>query len=144
MKIVFLDAATMGSTPLTSIEELGEFERYDNSTTEEARERVRDADVVLMNKIIVDKAFLDAAPKLKLVCEAGTGMNNIDAALCRERGVIVRNVAGYSTDAVAQHTWMLILSLAGKVFYYNSYVKDGRYSAGNLHTDPSNPFTELT
>ena len=144
MKIVFLDAATMGSTPLTSIEELGEFERYDNSTPEEARERVRDADVVLLNKIIVDKAFLDAAPKLKLVCEAGTGMNNIDAALCRERGVVVRNVAGYSTDAVAQHTWMLILSLAGKVFYYNSYVKDGRYSAGNLHTDPSNPFTELT
>ena len=86
MKIVFLDAATMGSTPLTSIEELGEFERYDNSTPEEARERVRDADVVLLNKIIVDKAFLDAAPKLRLVCEAGTGMNNIDAALCRERG----------------------------------------------------------
>ena len=144
MKIVFLDAATMGSTPLTSIEALGEFERYDNSTAEEARERVRDADVAIVNKVIVDQAFLDAAPKLKLICEAGTGMNNIDAELCAKRGVVVRNVPRYSTDAVAQHTWMLILSLAGKVFYYNSYVKDGRYSSGNLHTDPSTPFTELT
>ena len=144
MKIVFLDAATMGSTPLTSIESLGEFERYDNSTAEEARERVRDADVAIVNKVIVDQAFLDAAPKLKLVCEAGTGMNNIDAGLCRRRGVAVRNVAGYSTDAVAQHTWMLILSLAGRLFHYDSFVKDGRYTRSRLHTDSDHPYTELT
>lgn len=144
MKIVFLDAATMGSTPLTEIEKLGELVRYESSTAQEARERVKDANVAILNKIIVDKEFLDAAPKLELICEAGTGMNNIDAALCKERGVDVRNVAGYSTNAVSQHTWMLILALAGKVFYFNSFVKDGRYSNGNLHTDPSSPFTELT
>ena len=144
MKIVFLDAATMGTTPLTSIESLGEFERYDNSTAEEARERVRDADVAIVNKVVVDQAFLDAAPKLKLVCEAGTGMNNIDAELCRKRGVQVRNVAGYSTDAVAQHTWMLILALAGRLFHYDSYVKDGRYTRARLHTDSDHPYTGLT
>ncbi|MBR4756509.1 MAG: hydroxyacid dehydrogenase, partial [Bacteroidales bacterium] len=88
MKIVFLDAATMGSTPLTEIEKLGELERYDNSTAEEARERVRDADVAIVNKVVVDKEFLDAAPKLRLVCEAVTGMNNLDAGLCDERGVV--------------------------------------------------------
>ena len=144
MKIVFLDAATMGSTPLTAIESLGEFERFDNSTTEEARMRVRDADVAIVNKVIVDQAFLDAAPKLKLVCEAGTGMNNIDAELCRKRGVQVRNVAGYSTDAVAQHTWMLILALAGRLFHYDSYVKDGRYTRARLHTDSDHPYTGLS
>ena len=144
MKIVFLDAATMGTTPLTSIESLGEFERYDNSTAEEARERVRDADVAIVNKVVVDQAFLDAAPKLKLVCEAGTGMNNIDAELCRKRGVQVRNVAGYSTDAVAQHTWMLILALAGRLFHYDSYVKDGRYTRARLHTDSDHPYTGLS
>lgn len=144
MKIVFLDAATMGTTPLTSIESLGEFERFDNSTAEEARMRVRDADVAIVNKVIVDQAFLDAAPKLKLVCEAGTGMNNIDAELCRKRGVVVRNVAGYSTDAVAQHTWMLILALAGRLFHYDSYVKDGRYTRARLHTDSDHPYTGLT
>ena len=144
MKIVFLDAATMGTTPLTSIESLGEFERYDNSTAEEARERVRDADVAIVNKVVVDQAFLDAAANLKLVCEAGTGMNNIDAELCRKRGVQVRNVAGYSTDAVAQHTWMLILALAGRLFHYDSYVKDGRYTRARLHTDSDHPYTGLT
>ena len=144
MKIVFLDAATMGTTPLTSIESLGEFERFDNSTAEEARMRVRDADVAIVNKVIVDQAFLDAAPKLMLVCEAGTGMNNIDAELCRKRGVQVRNVAGYSTDAVAQHTWMLILALAGRLFHYDSYVKDGRYTRARLHTDSDHPYTGLS
>lgn len=143
MKIVFLDAATMGTTPLTSIESLGEFERYDNSTAEEARERVRDADVAIVNKVVVDQAFLDAAANLKLVCEAGTGMNNIDAELCRKRGIVVRNVAGYSTDAVAQHTWMLILALAGRLFHYDSYVKDGRYTRARLHTDSDHPYTGL-
>ena len=144
MKIVFLDAATMGTTPLTAIESLGEFERYDNSTAEEARLRVQDADVAIVNKVIVDQAFLDAAPKLKLICEAGTGMNNIDARLCEERGVAVRNVAGYSTDAVSQHTWMLILALSGRLFHYDSYVKDGRYTRARLHTDSDHPYTELT
>ena len=144
MKIVFLDAATMGTTPLTAIDRLGEFERYDNSSAEEARERVRDADVAIVNKVIVDQAFLDAAPRLKLVCEAGTGMDNIDAELCRRRGVAVRNVPSYSTDAVTQHTWMLILALAGRVFHYDSYVKDGRYMRARLHTDSDHPYTGLT
>ncbi len=117
MRIVFLDAATMGSTPLHEIECLGEFTRHESSTPEQARERVRDADVVLLNKVIVDKAFLDAAPRLRLICEAGTGINNIDTVLCEERGVAVRNVAGYSTDSVAQHTWTLILALAGRLFH---------------------------
>ena len=144
MKIVFLDAATMGTTPLTSIESLGEFERFDNSTAEEARMRVRDAAVAIVNKVVVDQAFLDAAANLKLVCEAGTGMNNIDAELCRKRGIVVRNVAGYSTDAVAQHTWMLILALAGRLFHYDSYVKDGRYTRARLHTDSDHPYTGLS
>lgn len=143
MRIVFLDAATMGSTPLYEIESLGDFTRYESSTAEEARERVKDADVVLLNKVIVDKAFLDAAPKLRLICEAGTGINNIDTVLCEERGVAVRNVAGYSTDSVAQHTWALILALAGRLFHYDAYAKDGRYSAGAIHTDSAHPYTEL-
>ena len=143
MKIVFLDAATMGTTPMTAIAAIGEFVCYDSSTADEARERAHDADVVILNKIIVDKAFLDAAPKVRLICEAGTGINNIDVDLCRERGVIVRNVAGYSTDSVAQLTWMHILNLVGNAFHYDRYVKDGRYSAGKIHTDAAHPFTEL-
>lgn len=143
MKIVFLDSATMGDTPLTSIAALGELTCYPNSTPEQARERVKDADVALLNKIIVDRAFLDAAPKLRLICEAGTGINNIDVELCRQRGVIVRNVAGYSTDSVAQTAWMHILNLAGLAFHYNTYARDGRYTASGIHVDAGHPFTEL-
>ena len=117
---------------------------YPSSTPQEARERAKDADVALLNKVIVDKEFLDAAPKLKLVCEAGTGINNIDVKLCEERGVIVRNVAAYSTDSVAQTAWMHILNLAGRAFHYNSFVHDGSYSRNVVHVDYRHPFTELS
>lgn len=143
MKIVFLDAATMGDASLAEIASLGELTCYQSSTPEQARERVADAEVAILNKVVVDKAFLDAAPHLKLVCEAGTGINNIDAGLCTERGVIVRNVAGYSTDSVAQTTWMHILNLFGLAFHYNDYVKSGRYHESGLHVDAMHPYTEI-
>ncbi|MBQ6199777.1 MAG: hydroxyacid dehydrogenase [Bacteroidales bacterium] len=144
MKIVFLDAITMGDASLEEIAALGELVTYPSSTPQEARERVKDADVALLNKVIVDKEFLDAAPKLRLVCEAGTGINNIDVKLCEERGVIVRNVAAYSTDSVAQTAWMHILNLAGRAFHYNSFVHDGSYSRNVVHVDYRHPFTELS
>lgn len=143
MKIVFLDALTMGNTPMDEISALGEFVCYDSSTTAEARDRVRDATVAILNKVIVDEAFLDAAPKLRLICEAGTGINNIDVALCEKRGVAVRNVAAYSTDSVAQIAWMHILNLEGYAFYFDRKVKSGEYSTTSIHTDPTHPFTEL-
>lgn len=143
MKIVFLDAATMGDTPMTEIESLGEFVCYPSCSREESLERCRDCEVVILNKVLADDTFLDSAPKLKLICEAGTGINNIDTEACGRRGVIVRNVAGYSTDSVAQCTFMHILNLLGNAFYYDRYVKSGEYAKGKLHTDPSNPFTEI-
>ena len=143
MKIVFLDAITMGDASLDEMASLGELVVYPSSTAQEARERVRDADVACLNKVIVDKAFLDAAPKLKLICEAGTGINNIDVGLCEQRGVLVRNVAGYSTDSVAQTAWMHILNLAGRAFHYNEFVHGGQYSKNVVHVDYRHPFTEI-
>ena len=143
MNIVFLDAISMGDVSLEEIASLGQFTSYPTSTAEEARERVKDADVVLLNKVIVDQAFLDAAPRLKLVCEAGTGINNINVPLCEKRGVIVRNVAAYSTDSVAQTAWMHILNLAGRAFHYQEFVQSGDYSRNPVHVDYRHPFTEL-
>lgn len=133
----------MGDTPMTEIAALGTFVPYPSSTPEEARERVLDADVAIVNKVRVNRAFLDAAPRLKLVCEAGTGINNIDVALCAERGIVVRNVAGYSTDSVAQIAWMHILNLAGLAFHYDALVKSGTYSTFKIHSDAAHPFMEL-
>ena len=133
----------MGDVSLEEMAALGELVCYPSSTAEEARERVKDADVACLNKVIVDQAFLDAAPKLKLICEAGTGINNIDTALCAQRGVAVRNVAAYSTDSVAQTAWMHILNLLGRAFHYQSFVTSGAYSKNPVHVDYAHPFTEI-
>ena len=143
MKIVFLDAISMGDVSLEEIAALGELVCYPSSTPEEARERVKDADVACLNKVRVDQAFLDAAPKLKLICEAGTGINNIDVPLCDARGVAVRNVAAYSTDSVAQVAWMHILNLLGRAFHYQEFVTGGAYSRNPVHVDYAHPFTEI-
>ena len=143
MKIVYLDAATMGDTPLDDISALGELVCYDNSTYEEAHDRVADCEVLIINKVKVDRELLSNAPALKLVCEAATGVNNIDLEACEERGIPVRNVAGYSTDSVVQATFMHILSLLGNAPYFDLAVKSGRYSKSGLFTDVSKPFIEI-
>lgn len=143
MKIVFLDAATMGDVSFEPFEQLGEFVSYATSTPTEARERVRDADVVMINKVIVNKELIDAAPSLKLICVAATGVNNIDVDYAASKGIPVRNVAGYSTDSVAQSTFMHILSLAGGAPYFDNSVKSGSYSRSGMFTDPNWNWWEL-
>ena len=143
MKIVFLDAATMGDVSFEPFERLGEFTSYPTSTPQQARERVKDVDVMMINKVIVDKALIDSAPNLKLICIAATGMNNIDLDYAASKGIPVRNVAGYSTDSVAQSTFMHILSLAGGGPYFDSSVKSGSYSRSGMFTDPNWNWWEL-
>ena len=144
MKIVFLDAATLGDTPLDPISGLGELICYSTSTQEEALCRVGDCEVVITNKVRITKELLDAAPQLKLVCEAATGTNNIDMEECAKRGIPVRNVAGYSTDSVVQATFMHMLSLLGNAPYFDNVVKSGEYSRSGLFTDVTRPFIEMT
>ena len=144
MKIVFLDASTVGDTPLDEISALGELVCYPTSTREEALTRVSDCEVLIINKIIVDEELVTAAPRLKLICEAATGVNNIDLEAAAARGIPVKNVAGYSTDSVVQETFMHILSLAGNGPYFDGAVKSGAYSNGPIFTDLSRPFYELT
>lgn len=136
MKIVFLDAATMGDVSFEPFRRLGDLTIYQNSTPEEARERVRDTDVLLINKVLVDKQLIDSAPNLKLICIAATGVNNIDVDYAASRNIPVRNVAGYSTDSVAQTTFMHLLSLIGGAPYFDESVKSGSYSRSGMFTDP--------
>lgn len=144
MKIVFLDAATVGDTSLAPIAKLGDLVCWPTSTQDEACERVGDCEVLIVNKVKVDEALLAAAPKLGLVCEAATGVNNIDLEACEKRGIPVRNVAGYSTDSVVQETFMHILTLMGNGPYFDHAVKSGAYSHGKIFTDVSRPFFEIT
>ena len=143
MKIVFLDAATMGDVSFSPISALGELECFQTSDREEALQRVKDAEVLIINKIKVDKELVDAAPKLRLICEAATGVNNIDLEYAASKGIPVRNAVGYSTDSVVQMTFMMILSLVGKCRYFDDFVKSGEYSRSGLFTDVSKMFFEL-
>lgn len=144
LRIVFLDAATMGDVSFEAISSLGSFTSYPTSDRAEALERVKDCDVLIINKIKVDKELIDAAPNLKLICEAATGVNNIDLAYAESEGIPVKNVAGYSTDSVVQTTFLVILALVGKVNGFDSFVKSGEYSRSGLFTNVSNVFTELS
>ena len=132
MKITFLDASTLGDTPLDKIAAQGELVCYPTSTREEALERVADTEVLIINKIKVDKDLMDAAPSLKLICEAATGVNNIAVDEAARRGIPVRNVAAYSTDSVVQTTFMHILSLLGNAPYFDDTVKNGSKSDNAL------------
>ena len=143
MKIVYLDEGSVGDACLDGLRSLGEYTGYRNSTREESLERVRDCEVLIINKVVVDAALMDRAPKLRLVCVSATGTDNIDLDAAASRGIIVRNVAGYSTESVVQATFTHLLSLLGRSAYFDACVKDGRYSEGGLFTDSRLPFTEL-
>ena len=143
MKIVFLDALTMGDVSFAPIREHGELVCYDCSTPEEALERVADCDVLIINKVKVTKELIDAAPSLKLICEAATGINNIDVEYAASKGIPVRNAVGYSTDSVVQATFMHLLSLAGLAPYFDDTVKSGHYSSGCIFTDVTRNWYEL-
>ena len=145
MKIVFLDVKTIGEDiDLSGYEALGEVVKYDFSTPEQARERTRDADVIILNKVEINEKSIGDADKLKLVCVTATGTNNLDKEYLAERGIAWRNVAGYSTETVAQHTFALLFYLFEKLSYYDDYVKSEKYIGDVSFTHFDHVFHELT
>ena len=144
MKIVFLDAATLGDVSLSPIAGLGELVTYPTSTAAQALERVCDAEVLIVNKVKVTAELMDSAPGLKLICEAATGVNNIDLDAASDRGIEVRNVAAYSTESVVQITFSHIFNLMADMRRFDDEVRDGTYSRSGLFTDVTAPFTELS
>lgn len=145
MKIVFLDVKTIGEDiDLSAYETLGEVVKYPYTTPEQMPERVADADVIIVNKVAVNEASVGSASRLKLVCVTATGTNNLDKAYLGSRGIAWRNVAGYSTDSVAQHTFALLFYLMEKLRYYDDYVKEGRYVEDESFTHFGERFHELS
>lgn len=144
MKIVFLDAKTLGDDiDYTGFEQMGEVVRYPFTSTEEAPDRVKDADVLVVNKVLVNRRTISSAENLKLVCVTATGTNNLDKDYLAERGIAWRNVAGYSTESVAQHTFAILFYLMENLRYYDDYVKEGRYINDRIFTHFAKTFHEL-
>ncbi|GAA0108299.1 D-2-hydroxyacid dehydrogenase [Clostridium tertium] len=142
-KIVILDGKTLGELDFTKLREFGELAYYDTTKPEEVVERIKDANIVLTNKVVLNENNLKEAKNLELICETATGFNNIDIVYAKNNNIAVTNVAGYSTNTVAQHTFATVLSLYDKLSYYDNYVKSGDYAKSGLFTNVSKPFYEL-
>lgn len=143
MNIVLLDTLTYGDTSLAGFDTLGNVSAYAMTSADEIDQRVGDADVIVTNKVVISDAVMQAAPKLKLICVAATGMNNIDHEAAVRRGITVKNVSGYSTDAVVQHTFSMLFYLMGRSRYYDEYVKSGQWQKEAVFTHIGPSFSEL-
>lgn len=144
MKIVVLEAGALGGdVDFTPLRHMGETVLYDRTAWEEIPERVADAEIVIANKVPVNRQYFGGAAKLRLVCVTATGINNLDGEFLRSRGIHACNVAGYSTDAVAQHTFASLFYIWQKLRYYDDFVKSGEYAKGASFSHFGRTFREL-
>ena len=144
MKIVFLDRNTIGSDiDVSFFTKFGELKEYNSCPQNESREYIKDADVVIFNKTVMNSDILDSAPNVKLLCVTATGYDNIDVEYCKKRNIAVCNVRGYSTPAVVQHTFALALYVLEKIYYYDNYVKSGEYCKASGFSNFDERYCEL-
>ncbi len=145
-KVVVLDASTLGADlDLSSLHEFcDELKIYETTSLHELNDRIKDAYIIITNKVIIEKTNMLEAKKLELICIAATGMNNVDLEGAKELKISVRNVVGYSTASVNQHTFMMAFNLMGKVKYFENRVQSGEWKKSAIFTDVSNPFSELS
>ena len=142
-KIVLLDGKTLGGLDYNKLREFGEVIYYDTTKNDEVIDRIRDANIILTNKVVLNRENLKYAKNLEIICETATGYNNIDIDYAKKHKIAVTNVAGYSTDSVVQHTFATLLSLVNKISYYNSFINSGQYYESGLFTNLQNEFYEL-
>ncbi len=144
MNLVFLERESFGTDiSIEPFREFGDVTVYPVLDVERMPERVRDAEILFINKAPVNETTMRDARRLKLICEMATGFDNVDLAWCREHGVAVVNTPDYSTTAVAQHTFALALALLGKTVHYDDTVKSGYYASQSQFTIFDQPILEL-
>ena len=143
--IVILDGYTInpGDNLWDSVEVLGNCTIYDRTPPELKLERARDAEIILLSKVKLDEAALDALPKLKYISMLATGYNNVDVAAAGRRGIPVSNVPAYSTESVVQTTFALLLELAQHVGLHDASVKAGEWISCPDHCYCKTPLLEL-
>ncbi|MBE5957626.1 MAG: D-2-hydroxyacid dehydrogenase [Lachnospiraceae bacterium] len=142
MKVVIMDSATVtrGDLDMDRFNKYGDVTVYELTKYEEVAERIKDADIILCNKSAMDRHNLEQAPNVKFIGLFATGYNNVDLSYTNERGITVCNAASYSTEAVAQHTFALILNKYNRVAEYNEFVKEGQWTKSRVFS----PFIQMS
>lgn len=145
MKIVLTDAQTVLDNLVNAdiLKQFGEVEEYGLLRYDEVAEKIADADMVVCNKTLLDKNTLRLAKNLKYIGLFATGYNNIDIDYCKEHNIAVCNAGSYSTNAVAQHTFALILEHFNNTANYNKFVQDGRWKRSQTFSPFVYPLSEL-
>ena len=143
MKIVILDRETLGTdVDLSIFDKFGELVIYDITKENETLDRVKDADIVITNKVVIDSDIMDNS-NLKLICISATGMNNVDLVHAKKKNIEVKNVAGYSSSSVAQVAFSMIFHFANKLNYYKKFVDEGNWQKCEIFTHIDALFHEL-
>jgi glycerate dehydrogenase len=144
MKIVILDRATLGfDVDMSIFDSLGEVISYDITLANETISRVKDADIIITNKVLVTKEIMNEASNLKLICISATGTNNVDLEYAKQKNISVKNVAGYSSSSVVQLAFSMIFYFIQKLSYYKKYVDEGNWQKSQIFTHIDKPFFEL-
>lgn len=145
MKMVILDAYTSNPGDLSweNFKKLGELCVYDRTSLDEILERCKDADIILDNKVVLDDEIISQLPKLKYIGILATGYNIVDIESAKRHGVTVCNVPTYSTSAVAQLTFALILEFYNRVAVHDKAVHDGEWASCKDFCFQKTPLIEL-
>lgn len=144
MKIVFLDSGTLSDkTSLSTIEKHGAFKAFVKTAPEEVSSRIKDADIVITNKVIMTEELISNAPKLKLIISAATGMNHIDSVACKKNNIVLKNVENYSTESVAQHTFAMLFHLMHSSEYFQNYTRSLEWETSPFFTHLGKTFSEI-
>jgi glycerate dehydrogenase len=144
-QIVILDTETLGKDlDLAPLEEFGDVTQYKTTSEDEIRQHLQNAHIVITNKVVIDEAAMKDNPTLELICIAATGMNNVDLKAAEALRIAVKNVSGYSTHSVVQHTFAMLFYLMEHLKYYDNIVQTGLWSMSGLFTDVSHPFHEIS
>ena len=142
--IVVLDGNTLGNMNYSLLEEFGSLKVYEMTKEDEVLERIKEANIILTNKVVLNEDNLKECKNLELICEMATGFNNIDIEYAKNTNIAVTNVAGYSTNTVVQHTFATLLHLYDKINYYDEFVKSGNYSNSGMFTNLDKPYNDLS
>ncbi|MCD8205654.1 MAG: D-2-hydroxyacid dehydrogenase [Clostridia bacterium] len=145
MKISVVDFYTVdyGDLDITPVTQMGDVSIYGMMDRESLIKVMRESDAIIVNKVEITEDLLDACPGVKYVGTCSTGYNNIDVDACRKRGITVCNVPGYSTDAVCQHVFALLLSFESKTHRYIPSVSAGDWQASSTFCYNTWPTSEI-